>query len=239
LALLWAAAVNKIYCLGTEKLKYLQIYLDNAHICSQVPGFDPGQGTSTAWKLWIQRGSVGWDEKPWSSVPEYARASKRSDQVDRSSYVRDGGHLGMPIQRRYLISPQLRSDKVYWYMKRVQHWKSALLIGWFEIINQSTKLHLTRHLFLFFSKMELWELSTGIEAWLDWKLRTGLQIEGVLAYTHLKCQKHIEDDVGDVGYVFTKKSLCENDPPVPGMFYSPLILCKNMTPNALKCILLP
>jgi hypothetical protein len=28
---------------------------------------------------------------------------------------------------------------------------------------------------------------------------TGLQIEGVLAYfTHLKCQKHIGDDVGDL-----------------------------------------
>jgi hypothetical protein len=32
---------------------------------------------------------------------------------------------------------------------------------------------------------------------------TGHQVEGVLAY--LKCQKRIGDDVGDVGYVFTKK----------------------------------
>jgi hypothetical protein len=36
----------------------------------------------------------------------------------------------------------------------------------------------------------------------------GLQIEGVLAYfTHLKCQKRIGDDVGDLKYVFTKKKL--------------------------------
>jgi hypothetical protein len=33
----------------------------------------------------------------------------------------------------------------------------------------------------------------------------GLQIEGILAYfTHLKCQKHIGDDVGDFKYVFTQ-----------------------------------
>jgi hypothetical protein len=32
-----------------------------------------------------------------------------------------------------------------------------------------------------------------------------LQIESVLAYfTHLKCQKRIGDDVGDLKYVFTK-----------------------------------
>jgi hypothetical protein len=36
---------------------------------------------------------------------------------------------------------------------------------------------------------------------------SGLQIEGVLAYfTHLKCQKRIGDDVGNVGYVFTNKN---------------------------------
>jgi hypothetical protein len=39
------------------------------------------------------------------------------------------------------------------------------------------------------------------------------QIEGVLVYfTHLRCQKHIEDDVGDVRYVSTQKNLGENDP---------------------------
>jgi hypothetical protein len=43
----------------------------------------------------------------------------------------------------------------------------------------------------------------------------------------------IGDDVGDLKYVFTK---CENDP--PDTFY-PTYLCKNMTPNDLKCILLP
>jgi hypothetical protein len=45
----------------------------------------------------------------------------------------------------------------------------------------------------------------------------GLQIEGVLAYfTHLKCQKRIGDDVGELKYVFiTKKSyfLSENYQP--------------------------
>jgi hypothetical protein len=36
---------------------------------------------------------------------------------------------------------------------------------------------------------------------------TGLQIEGVLAYfTHLKCQKRIEDT-----FLPTKKKICEND----------------------------
>jgi hypothetical protein len=50
-------------------------------------------------------------------------------------------------------------------------------------------------------------------------LTSGLQIEGVLAYfTHLRCQKRIVDDVGDLKYVFTKKLknklffLGENDP---------------------------
>jgi hypothetical protein len=37
-------------------------------------------------------------------------------------------------------------------------------------------------------------------------MEAGLQIKGVLAYfTHLKCQKRIGDDVGDLKYVFTKK----------------------------------
>jgi hypothetical protein len=50
----------------------------------------------------------------------------------------------------------------------------------------------------------------------------GFRLEGVLAYfMHLKCQKRIGDDVGDLIYV-----LCN-------------LLCKNMTPNALKCVLLP
>jgi hypothetical protein len=41
---------------------------------------------------------------------------------------------------------------------------------------------------------------------------SGLKIEGVLAYlTHLKCEKHIGDDVGDMK-------------------------CKNTTPNGSKCI---
>jgi hypothetical protein len=36
--------------------------------------------------------------------------------------------------------------------------------------------------------------------------KTGLQIEDILAYfTHIKCQKCIGDDVGDVRYVFTQK----------------------------------
>jgi hypothetical protein len=35
----------------------------------------------------------------------------------------------------------------------------------------------------------------------------GLQIEGALAYfMHLKCQKRIGDDVGNLKYVFTKKN---------------------------------
>jgi hypothetical protein len=46
---------------------------------------------------------------------------------------------------------------------------------------------------------------------------SGLQIEGVVAYfTHLECQKRIGDDVGDLKYVLST------------------LLCKNMTPNALK-----
>jgi hypothetical protein len=48
-------------------------------------------------------------------------------------------------------------------------------------------------------------------------------MEYILVYfTHLKCQKHIEDyvhDVGDVRYVFTTKKRSENDP--PGTFYPP------------------
>jgi hypothetical protein len=49
---------------------------------------------------------------------------------------------------------------------------------------------------------------------------TGLQIEGVLAYfMHLKCKK---TTLG-IRNTYKKKNL----------------LCKNMTPNALKCILLP
>jgi hypothetical protein len=36
-------------------------------------------------------------------------------------------------------------------------------------------------------------------------MNSGLQIEGVLPYfMHLKCQKRIGDDVGVVGYIFTK-----------------------------------
>jgi hypothetical protein len=58
---------------------------------------------------------------------------------------------------------------------------------------------------------------------------TGLQIEGVLAYfMHLKRQKRIGDDVGDLKYVFTKKKKILST-----------LLFTNMTPNALKCILLP
>jgi hypothetical protein len=43
-------------------------------------------------------------------------------------------------------------------------------------------------------------------------------LEGVLAYfMHLKCQKHIGDDVGDLKYVFTNKKkfifFGENDQP--------------------------
>jgi hypothetical protein len=38
-------------------------------------------------------------------------------------------------------------------------------------------------------------------------IQAGFQIEGVLAYfMHLKCQKRIGDDIGDVRYVFTKKT---------------------------------
>jgi hypothetical protein len=41
----------------------------------------------------------------------------------------------------------------------------------------------------------------------------GLQIEGVLAYfMHLKCQKRIGDDVGDLK-CFYQMFFCENDPP--------------------------
>jgi hypothetical protein len=41
-------------------------------------------------------------------------------------------------------------------------------------------------------------------------------------FTHLKCQKRIGDDVGTSNTFLQKKNIC-----------------KNMTPNALKCILLP
>jgi hypothetical protein len=61
-------------------------------------------------------------------------------------------------------------------------------------------------------------------------------------FTHLKCQRRIEDEVGDISrYVFTKKKLkklyffVENDPLVRFIH----LLCKNMTTNPLKCILLP
>jgi hypothetical protein len=54
---------------------------------------------------------------------------------------------------------------------------------------------------------------------------TEFQIEGILAYfTHLKCQKCIEDDVGDVGYIFTPK--------ITPWYVLSTLLCKNMTPNA-------
>jgi hypothetical protein len=70
-----------------------------------------------------------------------------------------------------------------------------------------------------------------------------LQIEGVLAYfTHLKCQKRIGKNTVDFKYVFTHKKpkrffffFCENDP----LYVLSTLLCKNMTQNALKCILLP
>jgi hypothetical protein len=64
---------------------------------------------------------------------------------------------------------------------------------------------------------------------------TGPQIEGVLAYfAHLKCQKRIEDDVGDFKYVFTTKQnnkfVCKND--TPDMFYPPCNarICHKMYP---------
>jgi hypothetical protein len=46
---------------------------------------------------------------------------------------------------------------------------------------------------------------------------------------HLKCQKRIGDDVGDLKYIFTKK--------LPAWYVLSNLLCKNMTPNALKCVL--
>jgi hypothetical protein len=59
----------------------------------------------------------------------------------------------------------------------------------------------------------------------------GLQIEGVLAYfMHLKCQKRNRYDV-DTFFLGG-----ENYPPPPRYVLSTLY-CKNMTPNALKCIL--
>jgi hypothetical protein len=73
----------------------------------------------------------------------------------------------------------------------------------------------------------------------DWLFIAGLQIEGVLAYfTQIKCQKHIGDDLGDLKYVFTKKKrsfLWK----WPYWYILSNLLCKNMTPTALKCILLP
>jgi hypothetical protein len=50
---------------------------------------------------------------------------------------------------------------------------------------------------------------------LDGRQRISLHSQGFRAYfTHLKCQKHIGDDVGDFKDVFTnkKKKLDENDP---------------------------
>jgi hypothetical protein len=55
-------------------------------------------------------------------------------------------------------------------------------------------------------------------------------------FTHLKRDKRIGDDVGDVRYVFTE--IEEKEKKLPRYVLSTL-LCKNMTPNALKCILLP
>jgi hypothetical protein len=67
----------------------------------------------------------------------------------------------------------------------------------------------------------------------------GLQIEGVLAYfTQLRRQKRIGNDVGDLKYDFTNTFLLLLVKMTPLILLSNL-LCKNMTPNALKCILLP
>jgi hypothetical protein len=49
----------------------------------------------------------------------------------------------------------------------------------------------------------------------------GLHRASVLAYfTHLKCQNHIEDDIGDVRYIFTEKHFVLVKM-TPGTFYPP------------------